>query len=265
MQFLSTAYLERYVPSVFTNSRATRTSERYQHISTLQIIEGLSQEGFYPVSAHQSRCQSSGNRNFAKHCVRFRHSEAKANALGLFPEIALINSHDGLSSYRLLSGIFRVVCCNGLVAGETFNEVRIRHQGDILKEVIEGTYEVIHSAQAMLDSAAEMSQLMLTQEQQIEFAQQVHAQRFKHSTSGLRFQPQHLLKVRRFEEMNQPDLFTTLNIIQENVTKGGVTALYRDQQGYVRRARLKPITNIDQNTRLNQKIWGLAEGIKNSA
>jgi hypothetical protein len=30
------------------------------------------------------------------------------------PEIIQLNSHDGSSSYQMLPGLFRSVCCNGL-------------------------------------------------------------------------------------------------------------------------------------------------------
>jgi hypothetical protein len=39
------------------------------------------------------------------------------------PEIILLNSHDGSSSYQMLPGLFREVCQNGLICGETFGEV----------------------------------------------------------------------------------------------------------------------------------------------
>lgn len=37
------------------------------------------------------------------------------------------NSHDGTSSYQMIAGMFRFVCCNGMVAGEIHNDVRVRH------------------------------------------------------------------------------------------------------------------------------------------
>jgi hypothetical protein len=41
------------------------------------------------------------------------------------PEIILLNSHDGSSSYQMLPGLFRSVCQNGLICGESFGEVRV--------------------------------------------------------------------------------------------------------------------------------------------
>ncbi|WP_249542536.1 DUF932 domain-containing protein, partial [Escherichia coli] len=35
------------------------------------------------------------------------------------PEIILLNSHDGTSSYQMLPGYFRFVCQNGCVCGQS--------------------------------------------------------------------------------------------------------------------------------------------------
>lgn len=49
------------------------------------------------------------------------------------PEIILLNSHDGLSSYQMIPGMFRFVCTNGLVCGTSFGEIRVPHKGDIVE------------------------------------------------------------------------------------------------------------------------------------
>jgi len=59
------------------------------------------------------------------------------------PEIVLVNSHDGTSSYQLLSGIFRMVCSNGLIAGDICDDIRIRHTGNVVNDVIEGSFRVL--------------------------------------------------------------------------------------------------------------------------
>jgi len=46
-------------------------------------------------------------------------------------EFILPNSHDGASSFHMLGGVFRFVCQNGMVVGETVGEVRVRHKGAI--------------------------------------------------------------------------------------------------------------------------------------
>jgi hypothetical protein len=61
--------------------------------------------------------------------IRLRHASqingAEAN------EIVLLNSHDGTSSYQMLAGMFRFVCSNGLVCGDTVADVRVPHKGDV--------------------------------------------------------------------------------------------------------------------------------------
>src|SRR3546814_6865351 len=68
--------------------------------------------------------------------IRLRHASQingrEAN------EIILLNSHDGTSSYQMLAGMFRFVCQNGLVCGDTVADVRVPHKGDVAGHVIEG-------------------------------------------------------------------------------------------------------------------------------
>lgn len=59
------------------------------------------------------------------------------------PEIILLNSHDGTSSYHMLPELFRAVCTNGLVCGESFGKVRVPHKGDVVSQVFEGAYVVL--------------------------------------------------------------------------------------------------------------------------
>ena len=99
---LSAERLKQVVPSVFTENGAEGTSDKYQHISTAKVVDALLAEGFMPTQAMQCNCRKPDNKAYTKHLLRFRHVDARPTASGLFPEIVLINSHDGLSSYRLI-------------------------------------------------------------------------------------------------------------------------------------------------------------------
>lgn len=89
----------------------------------------------------QTRVRQEGRRDFTKHMIRLRHASQingrEAN------EIILLNSHDGTSSYQMLAGMFRFVCQNGLVCGDTVADVRVPHKGDVAGHVIEGAYAVL--------------------------------------------------------------------------------------------------------------------------
>ncbi len=111
------------------------------------------------VAQGQSRVE--GKAEFTKHMIRMRHAghvstKPEAN------EIILINSHDGASSYQMLAGVFRFVCCNGLVVGNVSNDIRIPHKGNIQGEVIEGAFRVLEDFEAVDASTESMKVACLT-------------------------------------------------------------------------------------------------------
>jgi hypothetical protein len=222
-------------------------------------VRGLEGEGFVPVWATQCRTRKEGKRLFTKHMMRFRHVDAVANNDGLFPELVLINSHDGLSSYRLMAGVYRMVCANGLIAGDTFNEVKVRHKGDIIGNVIEGTYEVMKDARTLLDHARSMSEIQLDSQERMIFAEAAHQLKFDGEEQGKAITAEKFLRPRRYQEADKSDLFTTFNIVQENVIKGGLSGWGRDANNRHRRTTMREVKSIDSSTALNKALWTLAE------
>lgn len=80
-------------------------------------------------------------REYTKHMLRLRRGD---NFSGKeVPEILLLNLHDGSSSYKMIPGMYRQVCTNGLVCWKSFVEINVPHKGYIVGQVIEGAYEVL--------------------------------------------------------------------------------------------------------------------------
>ena len=73
--------------------------------------------------------------------------------------------------------------------------------------------------------------------------------------------PDQIIEPRRREDMD-PSLWTTFNVIQENVIRGGLQGRKRNAEGRIRRSRSRPINGIDQNVTLNRALWTLAEGMQ---
>nr|WP_253380318.1 DUF932 domain-containing protein [unidentified bacterial endosymbiont] len=111
------------MPSVFSEEKHESRSERYTYIPTITLLDNLQREGFQPFFACQTRVRDLNKRDHTKHMLRLRR-EGQITGKQV-PEIILLNSHDGSSSYQILPGLFRFVCQNGLVCGETFGEVRV--------------------------------------------------------------------------------------------------------------------------------------------
>ena len=258
---LSKSNLRVIAPSIFAENGSAQTSEKYAHISTIQVIDALEREGYMPVKAMQSRSRIEGKKEFAKHCVRFRHVDTVPSLNGgLFPELILTNSHDGLSSYKLQSGLFRLVCLNGMVSGETHREVRVRHQGDIIENVIEGTFQVMQEGTLLLDAADKMNGIELSGEEKQIFSEAVHELYFDGHEGNVKdaIKPEQFLRVRRGAD-RRDDLFTTFNRAQENVIRGGLSGYYLDEKRNYKRTTTRAINSIDRNNSLNRALWTLAE------
>ena len=100
--------LFRVVPSVFSEDKHESRSERYTYIPTISLLDSLQREGFQPFFACQTRVRDPGRREHTKHMLRLRR-EGQITGKQV-PEIILLNSHDGTSSYQMLPGLFRAVC-----------------------------------------------------------------------------------------------------------------------------------------------------------
>ena len=251
--------LFKLAPSIFTQASSHKTSNKYAPISTEQIIDKLMSEGFFPTWATQTMSQRQESKPFAKHMLRFQRHDALQNNQGLYPELVLIKSHDGLSSYRLMAGLFRLVCGNGMIAGQSYNEIRIKHQGDVIGNVIEGTYKVIETANQMLDVSDDMASIHLNADEKGIFAQAAHALKFSDEEGAMMVKPQSLLQPRRYVDQKDNDLFTVFNVIQENLIKGGIRGYRLNKYGYTTRTKTREVKAIDQNVKLNRALWTLTE------
>ncbi len=102
---LTNEELMQVVPSVFSEDRHESRSEKYAYIPTITLLENLQREGFQPFFACQSRVRDSGKREHTKHLLRLRRAGQITSVQ--VPEIILLNSHDGSSSYQMLPGVLQ--------------------------------------------------------------------------------------------------------------------------------------------------------------
>jgi len=242
-------------PSIFATEKHDSRSERYTYIPTIDVLEKLRTEGFMPFMACQARCRDEGKREHTKHMLRLRYAgqidSSEAN------EIILLNSHDGTSSYQMLAGTFRFVCCNGMVCGDTLNEIRVPHKGNIVDNVIEGAFRVVDDFERISGKIDGMKALPLNDGEQLAFAHAALALKYDPQTEVAPITEQQILAPKRREDVGN-DLWKTFNRVQERMLKGGVHG--RAANG--RRTTTRAVTGIDQDIRLNRALWVLAEQMK---
>lgn len=262
-QPLSEEGMRAAAPSIFAEGKHVSRSERYTYIPTIEVLRGLRKEGFEPFMVAQGQSRVEGKSDFTKHMIRMRHAgsvETRPEA----NEIILINSHDGASSYQMLAGVFRFVCCNGLVVGDVVEDIRIPHKGNIQGEVIEGAFRVLDQFEAVDEHTKAMKELQLQPPEEIAFATAALALRFGEGrveeTGGHRPAPvtaEQLIEARRPEDVGH-SLWTTFQRVQENVIRGGQPG--RTAQG--RRQHTRPVGSIDRGVSLNRALWMLAEEMR---
>jgi hypothetical protein len=250
-------------PSIFAEGKHASRSDRYTYIPTIDVLRGLRKEGFEPFMVAQGSSRVEGKTEFTKHLIRMRHvgqvqTKPEAN------EIILINSHDGASSYQMLAGMFRFVCCNGLVIGDVVEDIRIPHRGDVQGDVIEGAFRVLDEFETVEAHADGMKALQLDPREQTAFATAALALRFGErvieETGGHLPAPitaEQLAQARRPEDRGS-SLWTTFQRVQENVMQGGQPG--RTAQG--RRMHTRPVASIDRGVSLNRALWMLAEEMR---
>ncbi len=256
---LSEDQMRGAAPSVFAEGKHASRSERYTYIPTIDVLRGLRKEGFEPFMVAQGQSRVEGKAEFTKHMIRMRlagHVSTKPEA----NEIILINSHDGASSYQMLAGVFRFVCCNGLVVGNVSNDIRIPHKGNIQGEVIEGAFRVLEDFEAVDASTEGMKALTLQPEEEHAFATAALALRFGERTEDQPPPPitaEQLIEARRTEDLGH-SLWTTFQRVQENTLRGGQPG--RSVQG--RRIHTRAVGSIDRGVSLNRALWVLAEEMR---
>ena len=252
---LSDDQIHQVAPSIFAMEAHESRSERYSYIPTAAVLSELRKEGFQPFMVCQTRVRDDSKRDHTKHLLRLRHASqingAEAN------EIILLNSHDGTSSYQMLAGMFRFVCHNGLVCGDTVADVRVPHKGDVAGLVIEGAYEVLRGFEQAQESRDAMRAIALDNGEAEVFARAALALKYDDPNKPAPITESQVLAARRRDD-NRPDLWSVFNRAQENLTQGGLSS--RAPNG--RRQRTRPVQGINENLRLNRALWLLADGMR---
>ena len=255
--------IRRAAPSVFAEEAHESRGTRYGFIPTAQVLAGLRNEGFQVVKAAQTRCRDEGKAAYTKHLLRLRHPDA-SNLVAIgdeIPEIVLVNSHDGTSSYQLSAGWFRLVCLNGLVVSSSqIDDVKVRHSGNVVNNVIEGSCRVIETLKQIAPVVDSYRGIQLDRYEQQALARAAIELRWgSDPETGNSLAPvtaEKLLAPRRIADRNA-DLWTTFNVVQENLIKGGLSG----QNASGRRSSTRAVAGVDANVRLNKALWTLTEAL----
>lgn len=263
---LTLGQLKERAPSVFATRAASKMSESYAFVSSLQAMDIMSKVGLVPVDASQRRAK--GDPSVARHLVRMAFKEdlekAKARKVGdIMSEVILVNSHNGRTAFKLYYGLFRFVCSNGLIVSDHEVGATRRHIGSA-EAILEEVDNILEQGDSVIKRVHRMKQTTLTEAQRLRFAHRALELRYapkdreedeeneepkKLST----ILPEQLLVPRRSEDKGV-DLWHTYNVVQENMIVGGLTG--KSANG--RATHTRQLRDVRKLVSVNTGLWDLA-------
>ena len=253
---LTNEQLRIKAPSLFQDQPYHEVSSKYHFIPTIEIIEQLRAENWYPVTVNEAGVRDLSKNGFQQHYVRFQHFSDLINPNANVVELLLFNSHDRSMSFSISAGVYRYICSNGLIiADSVFDSYKIKHLGDKENDVINAVANITAIKPKLLEKISKFESITLNQNEKESFLQSALPLRFE---NHLKLDnPNELLTPLRIED-KKDDLYTVLNILQENFLSSKVSGYNKETN---RRFTSKQITSISKDVEINKGLWDIAERI----
>ena len=241
----------KLVPAIGANTPSEIVSDRYQFVSTRDILSRVQEDGWMITNA------TAQNRSLhAQHRITLVHQNDLNSVEGSegIPRIEMFNSHNRTKRLMFAIGYFRFVCSNGLiVASGPAETIRTKHRfsGDRLNSIMDQVAQISGRFPTITQTINDFKTRQMTEEEQVSFAQYAIKGRFNYRPeTPKRFRDtgrtvEKLLQHRREADAGG-SAWEVYNRVQENLING--------IEGFTR-----PIRGYTDNIRVNQLLWKGAE------
>jgi hypothetical protein len=237
------------VPAIFTTAPHPKMSKKYNFLPTFDIIKNFEREGWVISSASQF-----GKSKFAAHEVRMRNGSL-SNVGDSVVEALIGNSHNGYSTFSVSSGLFRLVCKNGLtVPTSVADKISVKHMTIDMGMVRQITDEFANRLPKIQNSVGRMESTYLNDEKTIDFVKKASLIRWGKDSVPENMNLEEFIKPERNEDYGNT-VWKTFNIIQEKYIRGGNQ--YINRKG--RLITMKELKNFQNINKINTSLWELAE------
>lgn len=234
--------LREKVPAIFTKTPSPKVSDRYSFADSEYYLQKFIDADWFIHSARQV-----SKSEYAPHQVILRNNDI-ATVGDLLPQLMFTNSHNGIKKMTIDTGIYRLVCSNGLVVPTSITQsLSIKHLdlGDSTTDTIVNSF--YEKVPIIMNNIDRMRNKILTNDEIDNFTYNALQIRF---TNAVGININDVVKPLRIED-NSDDLWTVFNVVQEKLIRGGI------QLPSKRRSR--PINNFVNDNNINTKLWELAE------
>lgn len=246
--FENESAMRERAPALFATNPHPKMSTRYSFTNTYEIVKRIHAKGFH-VSSVQG-----GTKPYSAVMVRMRSKQHDRR--DRVPELVLLDSHDGTKRLKAMLGLFEFICMNGMVVGDTFYSKSFIHIApDLMEQVILELADIGEHIERLSKRVETMRMHKTNIAERIALADEAIRVRFggERPPSFITAMRQHVLETRRAADQSN-DLYTVMNVIQENVLRGGM--MY-DAGRTIR--RVASISNVNRNVAINQRLWTVAE------
>jgi len=245
---LSIETLQEVAPSVFATSPSPKMSNKYTFVPTIEVVENFDREGWKVYSAKQV-----GKGNYAQHELRLRNGELPQVGDSLI-EAVIRNSHNGISSFSVSSGLHRLVCSNGLTVPTSIADaISVRHMNFDLGMVREITDQFAERLPVIQRSVGKMESTFLSEGQLVDFVNKSAMIRWEKGSIP-KFKLEDFLRPERDGDVGN-SVWKTFNVIQEKFVRGGMK--YNSKKGRV--VSMRELKNFYNINKVNTGLWELAE------
>lgn len=206
------------VNSITQDTAHSSKSDKFVHLTQIETIKVLADFGLDLVHIKTGQARLQDRAAHQTSIVRFRSREAlKIN--GLWLDIVLKMPHI-YGAWLGYVGTYRQICTNGLVVGTKFATGRVAHTGDALSQLNAMIPFLISQHDQLVDSIRMMQSRDVSPGEVAELTKQVATLRLEGTKNVSQVQYSDLMRVRRPEDQGT-DLFTVLNVLQENTMRHG--------------------------------------------
>jgi len=234
--------LKERVPAIFTKTPSPKVSNRYSFADSEYYLQKFIDADWFIHSARQI-----SKSEYAPHQVILRNNDI-ATVGDLLPQLVFTNSHNGIKKMTINTGIYRLVCSNGLIVPTSIIEsISIKHL-EVHNSSIDNTISTFYEkVPIIMNNIDRMQNKILTDDEINNFTYNALQLRF-HKAVGINIDD--VARPSRVED-NSNDLWTVFNVVQEKLIRGGIKL----QSGRYSR----PINNFVNDNSINTKLWELAE------
>ena len=232
--------------------------EKYSVIKSIDVIKELRDRyGWYPTSVQVAHTDDEKRKDETVHCIRLKKFEDLISQKENVIEILIFNSLDRTKIFSISIGVYRYVCENSLVCGDTYEKFTLKHIGNLDENLADIIQKIAEYKPQLEEKIKAFSSLILNEQEMEIFAKLSVPLRWE---SHLDVDYKKLLLPRIEADRKDTSLYTVMNIIQNNLLKpDSITGVNTDTGRKFSTSR--EISSISKDYEINFNLWNLAERI----